>query len=74
MATDAGLLECTFTVPANEEAHFNQILANTDRDNKNCYLSDNPYSFLSHCDSEKALALLGAKRLQELAAKNGISN
>ena len=38
------------------------------------YLSDNPYSFLSHCDSEKALALLGAKRLQELAAKNGISN
>ena len=37
MATDAGLLECTFTVPANEEDHFNQVLANTDRDNKNCY-------------------------------------
>lgn len=38
------------------------------------YLSDNPYSFLSHCDSEKALALIGTKRLLELAATDGINN
>lgn len=37
MSIDAGLLECTFIVPTNEEAHFNKILANTDRDNSNCY-------------------------------------
>lgn len=38
------------------------------------YLSDSLHDYLSRCDSEKALALVGTKRLQELAATDGIDN